>query len=387
MDAIACLVTGRTRAAIATIELNGIDAARVMAKNFAAVSSRPIIKGAVRFGDWKAQNDEEARNEHLTNDTPSESVVVACTDADHWEIHCHGGEVAAHRILDDLVACGVTTVDQPTWLRRTSHDRLRQEALETLIRTVTQRTTAIAMDQVRGAMSNFVLASKQELLSGDARAARSVQERAIEILRFASIGLHLTKPWSVVLAGAPNVGKSSLINALVGYQRSITLDQPGTTRDVLHADAVIDGWPIRLTDTAGIRAAFGDDIEREGIERAEATVRQADVVLWVRDQTDSGPESAVLMNLAEHQVIEIINKSDLLPPGDLNESDPNRIYTSATLGTGIQELRQAIIGRLIPDLPLPGSPIPTCDRQVRGLQRIGESGDVKEVITVIDQML
>jgi tRNA modification GTPase len=86
----------------------------------------------------------------------------------------------------------------------------------------------------------------------------------------------------VVIAGPPNVGKSSLINALLGYQRAIVFDQPGTTRDVLTATTAIDGWPVELADTAGIRE--GDDaIETEGVARALAEIRAADLVVEVWD--------------------------------------------------------------------------------------------------------
>ncbi len=84
------------------------------------------------------------------------------------------------------------------------------------------------------------------------------------VLRWTDLGTHLATPWRVVLAGAPNVGKSSLINALLGYGRAIVFDQPGTTRDVVTADAAIEGWPITLADTAGLHDA-SDATESAGI--------------------------------------------------------------------------------------------------------------------------
>ena len=88
---------------------------------------------------------------------------------------------------------------------------------------------------------------------GRAADLQAAAARIREWLAWEDFGLHLTRPWNVVLAGRPNVGKSSLINALLGYTRSIVFDQPGTTRDVVTAATAIDGWPIELSDTAGLR--------------------------------------------------------------------------------------------------------------------------------------
>src|SRR5690606_16577637 len=90
------------------------------------------------------------------------------------------------------------------------------------------------------------------------------RRRLAALVDRAPLGLHLTRPWHVALAGAPNVGKSSLLNAVLGYGRAIVFDQPGTTRDVLDAVTAIDGWPVRLTDGAGLRESV-DALEAAGV--------------------------------------------------------------------------------------------------------------------------
>ena len=107
-------------------------------------------------------------------------------------------------------------------------------------------------------------------------------ESSIEMLQFRDLGLHLTTPWRVVLAGAPNVGKSSLMNAIAGYQRAIVSPTPGTTRDVVTVTTAIDGWPVQLADTAGLRETQ-DELESAGVALADAAIGEADLVIVVSD--------------------------------------------------------------------------------------------------------
>src|SRR5439155_711085 len=100
------------------------------------------------------------------------------------------------------------------------------------------------------------------------------------------LGRHLTNPWRVVVAGAPNVGKSSLVNALAGYARCVVSPTPGTTRDVVSTLIAVDGWPIELLDTAGLRLP-GENLEQQGIALARAAVESADLCLWVIDASAS----------------------------------------------------------------------------------------------------
>ena len=121
-------------------------------------------------------------------------------------------------------------------------------------------------------------------------------ERIDALLARERLGRHLTRPWSVVLAGRTNVGKSSLMNALAGYGRAIVHHAPGTTRDAVALATAIDGWPVELCDTAGLRAA-DDAVERAGIERARQRLAQADLVVLVADR--SVPWSAEDQALAD----------------------------------------------------------------------------------------
>src|SRR5207244_10480135 len=131
----------------------------------------------------------------------------------------------------------------------------------------------------RGALRDELAAIDHALAQGDVPAATKTIE---QLLAQADIGLHLTKPWKVVIAGPPNAGKSSLMNAILGYERAIVWREPGTTRDVLTATTAIDGWPVELIDTAGLREA-SDPLEAEGVARAENAVSAADLLIFVAD--------------------------------------------------------------------------------------------------------
>ena len=142
------------------------------------------------------------------------------------------------------------------------------------------------------------------------------------------------------------MGKSSLINAIVGYERAITMDLPGTTRDVLRAETVLDGWPIELMDTAGMREA-ADEIEREGVGRAAAAVARADLVVWVRDG-----EASLPIDPDWPAVIRVCNKVDAgATPGS------GELGTSTVTGVGVEALQDAIVQALVPEVPPPGSPV------------------------------
>jgi tRNA modification GTPase len=171
------------------------------------------------------------------------------------------------------------------------------------------------------------------------------------------LGNHLVNPWKVVLAGPPNVGKSSLINALVGFQRSIVFDQPGTTRDVVSVQTAMDGWPIELSDTAGIRSAT-DAIEAEGVERAQAQLASADLVILVTDPDQAADRLEDLLLPDVTKVIRVWNKSDLhaAPSGEF-------LATSTLEQTGVAELLEAIVGRLVSKVPAAGDAVVFTQRQ------------------------
>jgi len=436
---IASLLTGPTRAAVATVAVIGESAGDLILAAFQTAGLGPIRSGQVRYGCWHggkngpgvAESVVVTRRGPVVSTDPSavaEANPPSARTQEIWEINCHGGVVAANRILDDLRRLGATVVPRSQWwtvaggrydaterieqpadanvARRIDSPTLFAEAAETLIHTTSARTVAIALDQVRGAMARFVADSFRTLAGDDeSESVSAIRTRAAEILRFESLGMHLRRPWRVVLAGPPNVGKSSLINAILGYRRSITVDQPGTTRDVVHAQTVIGGWPVRLSDTAGIRGIANCQLERAGIELAGDEMAAADLVLWVRDATamkddaEKASESGLPFDPSDPSgngaVVVVINKIDRLgQPDRLQEifpddciDQPERVLTSAATGEGIEELRDRIASILVPDAPQPRHPVPLCDRQVNALRELVDAVDRAGVDSALRRLL
>ena len=188
------------------------------------------------------------------------------------------------------------------------------------------------------------------------------------MLKFTGLGQHLVVPWKVVVAGAPNAGKSSLVNALAGFPRSIVTPIPGTTRDAVSTLLAIDGWPVELIDTAGIHlAAVG--LEKEGIELARAQIANSDLCLWVMDVT-APPVQAESAFLADPvQVLNVANKVDRLPAWQTETCCP----VSALTGEGLLGLCQQMSQHLCPEAPQAGVAVPFCSEVLAALQTIDQA--------------
>lgn len=232
------------------------------------------------------------------------------------------------------------------------------------------------LDQYHGALAAAIQEIVAHLRGHQLDSAIAQLDR---LMARAALGLHLTRPWQVVIAGPPNVGKSSLINSLVGYERAIVFDEPGTTRDVVTAQAAFDGWPVQLADTAGLRAS-DDPLETAGIQLAVAQAVAADCLLLVFDAPQ--PWRAELDELIEKWPTALVvhNKCDLAAPARAG------MATSALNHLGIDELMLAIVAKLIPIVPAPGAAIPFTPAQVETLRTAREQleqNNVEAALTIL----
>lgn len=346
------------RGAVATLLLQGPRAEATIQARFQAKSGRPLATyplDRLVFGHFVLPAGGEAAN------APGEEVVIRRHSAESVEIHCHGGFAAVQGIEQSLVSAGAKVVSWQDWLRERPADPIAAAAQIALASARTEPAARILLDQYQGALRRAIEAVRQTLNDRNGPAALQQLEA---LLTHARTGLHLVEPWQVVLAGPPNVGKSSLINALLGYQRAIVHATPGTTRDAVTATTAIEGWPVQLSDTAGLRES-SEVIEQAGIAIAQQRLTAADLVVLVFDRSEPWSSSQQQLLAAWPEAVVVHNKADL--PSSPNSARPAGLTTSARLGQGIDALIRTIAGRLVPHPSPAGAAVPFTQEHVDSL--------------------
>jgi tRNA modification GTPase len=347
---IACL-TPSGQSALATLGLYGPRAWEALRKLFRRRSGGELAASPISGRFWLGRLGGEVADE----------VVVAVKQAEPvpWlEVHGHGGREVVRFLFELFRELGLQVCSWEDFVRKTSTDALSAAAAIELAQAATLRTASILLDQQQGALARALVTIGQALERNETTTA---QEGLARLARYAAVGRHLTRPWRVVVAGAPNVGKSSLVNALAGYQRSIVAATPGTTRDVVTTRLALDGRLMELADTAGQRGA-AEELEEQGIRQARARAAGADLCLWLLD----GSTAAVWPDEPLVTVQYVINKSDLPAAWDV-ASVPDAVRVSARTGEGLAELCSVIVARLVPDPPRSGAPVPFTPRQCEGV--------------------
>ena len=324
------------------------------------------------------------------------------TGEDCAEFHCHGSPVVLEEALASLFAAGARQAGRGEFTKRAflngRMDLTQAEAVIDLIESETAQAARNAAEQLGGALRRRIEPVYDALLNiasrfyavvdypdediEDLDRAESLQVLAQAegtlgaLLATADRGRVLRRGVPAAILGRPNVGKSSLLNALVGYERAIVTDIAGTTRDTVEEKASLGGVLLRLIDTAGIREA-GDAVERLGVERSRRAAETAELALLVvdgsRSLTEEDRAAAEAARLAS-RVIVLRNKCDLPPAADtaeLAELGPV-LDISAREGTGLEAL-EAAVAALFPDGGVPSGEILTNARQTEAVSRALEA--------------
>ena len=363
-DTIAAIATAGGAGGIAIVRVSGGDAETILKRMFIPAARRVYFESH-RLMYGRAVDEG--------GDTLDEVMAVLMrapstyTREDVAEIHCHGGSASANAVLRRALELGARMAAPGEFTRRAFMngriDLARAEAVMQLIGANSQAAARASLRQLEGGVSGFVrqvsdrLKDVLALLEASTDFPEEVEEEAAarevaEKLRMIAGEIRrrgdrrsarlLREGASIVLAGKPNVGKSSLMNALLNQERAIVTSIPGTTRDVLTERISLGGVMAEISDTAGLRDTE-DPIERIGVDRAKRATERADVVLIVLDAARSLDASDVeLVKSADERAIICLNKSDLpavLTAQQLESLTGSRIIgISARNGTGLDEL-------------------------------------------------
>jgi tRNA modification GTPase len=291
------------------------------------------------------------------------------TGEDVLELHGHGGPVVMDLLLARVLELGARAAMPGEFTQRAflndKVDLAQAEAIADLIDSGSAQAARAAVRSLDGAFSTQVRELTEAVLSLrlwveaaidfpeeeiDFLADRGLGERMSDLRsRFRELdttarqGALLRDGLTLVIAGRPNAGKSSLLNRLAGYDAAIVTAAPGTTRDVLRERIEIDGLPVHVLDTAGLRAG-ADEIEQEGIRRAELEIARADRVLFVVDASDPAAVAELAADLAAlpgpTPATVVLNKIDRISaPARVEEGNPPRVHLSASSGEGLALLR------------------------------------------------
>ncbi len=374
-DIIGAISTPPGEGGIAIIRVSGAGCINKVSQIFQArISDRSLIEQkpfALTLGWLKDAKDEII-----------DEVMVATMKAprsysgeEMVEINCHGGTTPARRCLQRVLSLGIRVAEPGEFTRRAfmngKIDAAQAEAVIDIIRAKTDRGLKLAMKQLEGKNSEYVKELEDFLIEANMLIEASLdfsddvggldyqqfrhlllKSRAgIEkMLKAGELGDIYKDGISVAICGKPNVGKSSLLNALLRKDRAIVTDIPGTTRDLIEEYINIKGIPVKLTDTAGIRETR-DIVEQIGISRAQQAVRDSDLVVFLLDiEAGMTEEDRAIYNEIENKerVIVLINKDDLMEK-NISEGEIKQhfaglrvIWASTREEIGIQELEDSI---------------------------------------------
>jgi tRNA modification GTPase len=393
-DTIAAISTPPGEGAIALVRVSGTNAIEVADKIFHGKELPSEFEPRVQhlgeiFGPEDQLIDQVVLSIH--------HAPASYTGDDLIEISCHGGTLVSTKVLEACLRAGARPARPGEFTERAflngKMDLTQAEAVIDLIRAKTDLALRSATEQLEGRLGAQIRKIRDELIEllahinasidfpeegvtpdeGETLRARLdlIREEIATVLATADQGRILREGVRVVIYGETNAGKSSLLNRLLGYDRVIVSDTHGTTRDTIEETVNLNGVPIRLLDTAGLRTSTSE-LEREGIARTEKSLQLADLRLHIADR--NAPKSAHFeeRNRDLNEIV-VLNKADLPENGDWKDFHALRI--SCLTGEGLPELRTELLARIAKQNLKPESPLAINARHRDCLRRALESCD------------
>lgn len=405
-DTIAAIATAQGEAGIGIVRVSGARARTIAAEVFRSprgVSPTQLPTHTLTYG-------------HVVDATASDEIIDEVllgvmhaprtyTGEDIIEFNCHGGTIPLTAVLDVVVKNGARIAEPGEFTKRAflngRLDLAQAEAVAELIASKTDLSRKIAVEALAGKLSDTVNRLNDRLaallaeieasidfpeedldfmkVETQLEAARAVQTDLTALLETATEGRLITEGANVAILGKPNVGKSSLLNALVGTTRAIVTDIPGTTRDTIEEMMNIGGIPLKLIDTAGIRHT-DDIVEQQGVERSKAVQDRAELCLMMFDASQplNDADLELLKTAQSSKAILILNKMDLpvvTSPTALLAHCPKKrvVETVIPEGKGLDKLKATVSEELLGgELVIGESPIVTNARHQEALRRANE---------------
>jgi tRNA modification GTPase len=382
-DTIVAIATPAGRGGIGVVRISGPQSAAI-----ATILTRDRSPLEPRHATFARFTSHESRQ---VDGPLGDQVILTFFPAPHSytgedvvEVSGHGSPVLLRAIVESAMVAGARLAEPGEFTLRAflnqRIDLVQAEAVRDLIDAVTPLQARAAYDQLEGTLTTEIARVDAQLFdlvvrleasldfpdagyhfveSGDAaREIARVKEQLATLVGSATRGRLIREGLQVTLAGRPNAGKSSLFNCLAGQGRAIVTDTPGTTRDLVTETVDIDGIPMTLVDTAGVRAGAIDPIEVEGIARAVAVRDVADIVLVVVDRSRllDADDRALLESTSKRRRVVVASKSDLAPAWPIDElAAASPVALSATSGEGVDCLRAALVaaaaGEPLRDVP------------------------------------
>jgi tRNA modification GTPase len=375
-DTIAAISTPPGEGAIALVRMSGPDAIMIADRIFRGKETPSRFVSQVQhLGEIRSKSDELIDEVMMSiHRTPA-----SYTGEDLVEISCHGGTLVTAKVLETCLRAGARNARPGEFTERAflngKMDLTQAEAVIDLIRARTDLALRSATEQLEGRLGEKIRSIQHALIDllahveasidfseegiepdqGEKLRGRlnSIREQISALLATADQGRILREGVRVVIYGATNAGKSSLLNRLLGYERVIVSETHGTTRDTIEETVNVRGVPVRLFDTAGLRESESE-VEQEGIARTERSLKQADLRLHIVDRNAPRP-AHFEKDAANGSEIVVLNKSDLPEHGDWQGFNALRI--SCATEAGLRDLQDEIIARLGRENLRPENPI------------------------------